>query len=216
MNPYDASRTASRLALAETVCRHLRQKGFSASLAASEEEARSLVLSLVPPGSSVGIPGSVTVRELDLPRLLEERGCRMIHHWDPDLRPEDRSARLAEELAAEVFLTSTNALTRDGKLVNIDGTGNRVAGLSWAPGRLVVVAGTHKICPDLESALRRARDAASPPNARRLGLDVPCATLGHCVDCDSPRRICRAVSILERAPLGRDAHVVLVDAPLGY
>ena len=216
MNPFEAPRTASRLTLAETTRKHLQAKGYTAWVAPDHDEARRVVLDLIPPGSTVGIPGTVTIRELDLPRLLEERGCKVTHHWTPNLSPEERRARLQEELSAEVFLTGTNALTRDGMLVNIDGTGNRVAGISFSPGKLVVVASVDKICPNLESALRRARDAASPPNAARLGVDVPCVATGHCVDCNSPHRICRVVSILERAPLGREAHVVLVDSPLGY
>lgn len=115
-----------------------------------------------------------------------------------------------------MFLTSTNALTRDGKLVNIDGTGNRVAELSWSSGKTGGGGEDPQDLPGSGVRHRRARDAASPPNARRLGLGVPCATLGHCVDCDSPRRICRAVSVSWNGPpweAGRA--LVLVDAPLG-
>jgi len=202
--------------LGESVVKALEANGFKAQYAASSGEAVKAVLELVPRGSSVGIPGTSTVRELGLPGELESRGCRIIQHWDPSLAPEDRPQRWEDEIASDVFLTSSNGVTLDGMLVNIDGTGNRVAGMAWAKNRIIFVAGINKISPDVQTSLERIRNIATPVNALRLGMDIPCTKTGYCVDCKSPQRACRAVLILERAPFGRDAHVIIVGEELGY
>ncbi len=210
----EARRWYGRLAL-ERAAEALRRNGFEAHVAERGEEARSIVLSLVPEGSTVGVGGSVTVRELGLIEELERRGCRVVHHWVA--APPDELMRLRRaELASDVFITSVNAVTLDGRLVSIDGTGNRVAATAFGPKRVVIVAGRNKLARNLEEALWRARNVAAVLNARRLGVEVPCARLGYCVDCDSPARICRAVLILERRPTGADYHVVLVNEELGF
>lgn len=201
--------------LLERAAEALRRNGFSAYVASSAEEARSLVLSLVPPGSTVGVGGSVTVRELGLIEELERRGFRVVHHW-VQAPPEEIYRLRRAELVSDVFLCSANAVTLDGKLVSVDGTGNRVAAMAFGPRRVIVVAGRNKVVRNVEEGLWRARNVAAPMNCRRLGLKTPCAQLGYCVDCDSPDRACRAVLILERRPSGSDFHVVLVDEELGY
>jgi hypothetical protein len=174
-----------------SVIKALTANGFQAAYAESCEEAVKDVLALVPEGCVVGIPGSVTIRELGLTEILAARGNRIVQHWDPSLLPEDRAQRWNDELSSDVFLTSSNAVTLAGELVNIDGTGNRVAGMAWAKNRICFVLGINKVC-------------------------LPCIKAGFCVDCKVPQRACRAVSILERAPYGRDAHVILVGENLGY
>ena len=198
------------------VVESLAKNGFTAIFCPTAAAAREYILAEAVEAGTIGFGGSLSVAELGVIEPLRETGRELLIHGAPGLSLEERLAVMRRQLVCDLFLTGTNALTRDGMLVNIDGTGNRVAGISFSPGKLVVVASLDKICPNLESALRRARDAASPPNAARLGIDVPCVATGHCVDCNSPHRICRVVSILERAPLGREAHVVLVDSPFGY
>ena len=100
--------------------------------------------------------------------------------------------------------------------MNIDGTGNRLGAMSWAPGRLLIIAGVNKITPDTASALKRVRDIATPPNVIRLGGKTPCAAAGHCMNCSSPDRVCRVVTMLERPPIGRECHVIIVGEELGY
>jgi hypothetical protein len=199
-----------------TVIKALTTNGFQASYAESCDEAVKAVLALVPEGASVGVPGSVTIRELGLPEILASRGNLIIQHWDPSLQAGNRAQRWTDELASDVFLTSSNAVTLAGELVNIDGTGNRVAGMAWANNRICFVVGINKVCRDVAGALQRIRDWSTPINGIRLGMDLPCIKAGFCVDCKAPQRACRAVSILERAPYGRDAHVILVGENLGY
>lgn len=215
-SPFDSSRKSRDRLLGETVVKALSQKGFHTQYADTAEEALNKVLKLIPRNASVGIPGSVSIRELGIMEKLEERGNRIYHHWDPSLTPETKGQRLAEENNSDFILTSTNALTLDGMLVNIDGVGNRVSAMAWGNNTIIYVVGINKIANDLESAIQRVRDKATPPNAIRLNIDTPCSHTGHCMNCNSPQRVCRALLILERAPMGRDCHVILVGEELGY
>lgn len=203
--------------LGETVCKKLNSLGYNARFVENKEAALKAALELIPAGASVGVPGTVTIREIGLIEELKKRGSRVSVHWDPDLKPEGRAARFLEELSSDWFVTSTNALTADeGVFVNIDGTGNRVGAMAWAPGKLLYIVGINKITPDIASGLKRVRDTATPPNVIRLNGKAPCATVGHCVNCNSPSRVCRIVTMMERPPSGRECHVIIVGEELGY
>lgn len=197
------------------VAEALRRNGFEAYVAADKKEAAELVLKLIPENSVVGIGGSVTIRQLGLVEALEKRGFKVVHHW-VKASPEEVDELRRKELTADVFLSSSNAITLDGKLVNVDGVGNRVAAMIFGPRRVIVVAGRNKIVRDLEEAMRRARDIAAIMNWMRLGLDNPCLKTGCCIDCDSPTRGCRITVIIEKRPLRTDFHVILVNEDLGF
>lgn len=203
--------------LGETVCKKLNSLGYNARFVENKEAALKAALELISAGASVGVPGTVTIREIGLIEELKKRGSRVSVHWDPDLKPEGKTARFLEELSSDWFVTSTNALTADeGVFVNIDGTGNRVGAMAWAPGKLLYIVGINKITPDIASGLKRVRDTATPPNVIRLNGKAPCATVGHCVNCNSPSRVCRIVTMMERPPSGRECHVIIVGEELGY
>lgn len=212
---YD-SKIANYENLGNSVCKALNARGFKARYAATAKEACEAVKELIPAGAVVGVPGSVTAREIGAIEALSEKGCKVVHHWKPGLAPDERKAVLMEEFNADWCLTSANAITKYGVIVNIDGTGNRVAVMSWALGKLIYVIGVNKIAGDIDSAVDRARNIASPPNARRTGADTPCAKLGYCVDCNSPQRICNIFTVIPRCPLGRECHVIIVGESLGY
>ncbi|HHW91522.1 MAG TPA: LUD domain-containing protein, partial [Firmicutes bacterium] len=116
----------------------------------------------------------------------------------------------------EFYLASSNALTEDGRLVNIDGTGNRVMGMVYGPRRVILVVGSNKLAGSLEAALERIHREACPPNARRLKLQTPCAATGECNDCSSPDRMCKVTTIIEGKPGATDLEVILVGEKLGY
>lgn len=214
---WQAFREIHSRRLGETVAKKCTEKGFAGIYVPTAAEALEKVLEIIPSGVAVGVPGSVTVREMGAPEALVARGCTVVQHWDPSLiTPEERAQRLREELACPYFLTSANAVTFGGELVNVDGTGNRVAGLAWGTSTVVVVASIHKICRDTESALQRVRDIATPINALRLGIDLPCTQVGYCLNCSHAARSCRATLVLERAPFGRTIHVILVGETLGF
>jgi NADPH:quinone reductase-like Zn-dependent oxidoreductase len=214
-SPFDAARVKAREALGLSVVKELKAKGYEAVYVPTKEKALEEVLKLIPENVSVGVPGTVTVRDIGAMEKLAERGCKISHHWIPALSPEERTQVLLDEYNAEYFLTSANALTRDGKIVSIDGTGNRVSAMAWGLSTLIFVVGINKVVANLDEAIARAKSAAQP-NTLRLNGNTPCVQTGYCVDCNSPARTCRALLILERPTMGRKSHVILVGEDLGY
>jgi L-lactate utilization protein LutB len=201
--------------LAKTM-KNLSKNGFKASFVESAAAAKAMVLGMIPPGAPVGIGGSVTIRELHLIESLRQQGHEVYDHWQEGLSPEEIREIKEHHVTSPVFLTSTNAITQDGKLVNIDNTGNRVAAMIFGPQQVIVVAGKHKIVADVDAALLRARDTVAPLVARRLGVNTPCAVTGKCDDCDSPHRLCRVTTILERKTMGVGTFsVIIVGEALG-
>lgn len=205
-----------REVLGRRICEALLSRGYaSAVYAATAEEAARIALSMPEAGQSVGIPGSVTIRELGLIEKYEAKGCRVHHHWRKLSKQEADDERNAEN-AADWYVTSSNAITYDGRMVNIDGAGNRVAAMSWGTGKILYIVSVGKACPDVDSAIKRIRDRAVAPNALRLGYETPCVKAGACVDCLSPDRTCRVVTIVEYAPMGRECRAIIVGEDLGY
>ena len=194
----------------------LEKNGFKTLYMATKREAADEVLKLIPKGVLVGVGGSMTVRELGLVEALIRRGNEVAQHWQAGLSEEERMVARRRQLTSDVFLTSSNAITEGGQLVNIDGAGNRVAAMIFGPKKVIVVAGANKIVKDLNEALERVRKVAAPMDARRLNLKTPCAVSGVCTDCDAPDRICRVTTIMDRKPLKTDITVVLVGEELGY
>jgi hypothetical protein len=197
----------------------LRKNGFEALCVPDKEEAVSKVLEMVPVGATVGIGGSVTLREMGLPEALRKKGNGVADHW----KSRERGASAEEvldirrtQLNSDVFITSTNAVTEAGELINIDGGGQRVAAMIFGPRKVIVVAGANKIARNLEEGLHRARNVAAPINAKRLNRRTPCAVTGTCSDCESEERICNATTILHRRLRNTDTTVILVGEKLGY
>ncbi len=192
----------------------LKNRGFNPIYLEDRLAAREEVLRRITPKSSVGIGGSVTIEDLQIEDVLKERGCPVYWHWRSE--PEKMIQVRKDAVRAKFFLTSTNALTENGRLVNVDGIGNRVAAMIFGPEVVIVVAGINKVVIDLEAAMDRIKKIATPLNARRLNLDVPCALKGECVDCMPPRRICNVTTIIEGKPMLTDFQVILVGEELGY
>jgi len=197
----------------------LKKNGFEALYASNKEEAVSRVLDFVAPEAVVGLGGSVTLRELGLPDKLRGRGHEVADHWEAVRRGATSDEVLEirrQQINSDVFITSTNAVTENGELINIDGGGQRVAAMIFGPKRVVVVAGINKIVSDLQGGLDRVRNIASPMNARRLNRKTPCVVTGICSDCDSPDRICNATTIIHKKMGNTDIAIILVGEKLGY
>lgn len=179
----------------------LKKRGFEAEYAATREDAVGLVLAEAVDAKSVGWGGSETVKELGLREAMADAGKEIRDH----------------QLEMDLFLLSANAVTLDGRIVNIDGRGNRVAASIAGPKRVVYLIGRNKIVDGgIDAAIDRIKRFACAPNCRRLGKRTPCAETGVCADCDSPDRICKVTAIFDRKPTGVSAKVVVVDADLGY
>lgn len=189
------------------------RKGYAAHFFKTGDDARSYLReSLV--GRRIGFGGSVTLEALGLFETLSEKN-RVFWHWRC---PEGMCASEVLEKAAQcpIYFSSANALTEDGKIVNIDGTANRVSSLLYGHEKVYFVCGKNKLCKNEEEALFRARNVAAPANAVRLGKNTPCVKTGHCHDCSSPERICRTLSVLWEKPGGTELELILIDECLGY
>lgn len=191
----------------------LEKRGFEVKTAASTEQARQILLAELRDAASVGIGGCVSVQQLDIVDELKKNGKNVFWHWLP---AEPGVDARKEAMFSDVYLASANAVTEDGKLLFIDGTGNRTAAIAFGPKRVILVVGRNKIAPDEETAARRIREKACPPNAKRLGLQTPCARTGFCADCANPKRFCNVFLKLERCPGSHPVEILLVDEELGY
>lgn len=194
----------------------LKAHGFEAHYVKTKEEAVEEIWKHITPETRVGVGGSVTIRELGILDQLKAKGSIVYDHWTPGLSKEESTQIRKDQMTSNLFLSSVNAATLNGELVNIDGIGNRVNATNFGPGKVILIAGYNKIVEDVQEAIRRIKNVAAPINARRLNIDVPCAKLGKCVDCDSPNRICRVIMIHERKPSLTDILVILVGEELGY
>jgi len=194
----------------------LKRKGYTAHYADTKSEARELALSLIPAGAEVGFGGSVTTRELGLVECLLQKGHTVFDHWQPGLSPEQIMEIRRKQVISDVFLTSANAVTAAGEIVNIDGLGNRVAGAIFGPKCVIVIVGVNKIAQDIDKALERSHSVAAINNARRLNLPTPCSKTGECIDCNSPQRICNISVIQHRRPAIAEYHVIVVGEEIGY
>lgn len=203
-------------ALADRAIRALQRNGFDAHFAPTAAEAAARVLSFAQPGQSVGFGGSMTIGALGVREELQRRGAVLLDHNAAELSPAEKREVQRRQLTCDLFLSSSNALTLDGALVNVDGNGNRVAALSFGPAKTVVVIGANKIVKDEAAAWARLQTVASPMNAMRLGKPTPCTKTGACQDCDGDTRICRVYQVLRRRPSLSDFTVIVVGEPLGY
>lgn len=194
----------------------LQAHDFKAIYVRTKEEAVGEIKKHLVPKQSVGAGGSLTIRELGILDQLEAQSYTLYDHWKPGLSKEKVLEIRKLQMTSDLFLCSVNAVTLNGELVNIDGAGNRVNSTIFGPGKVILVAGYNKIVEDVQEAIKRIKNVAAPLNARRLNIDVPCAKLGQCVDCNSPNRICRVVVIHERKPSLTDILIILVGEELGF
>jgi len=201
--------------LAQTIIKHLQRRHIEGFFCPTGEEAVKKVSELIPDGSSVTWGGTMTVRDLGIPDALRSRGTLDVLDRDLVETPEEKQAMYLRAFSTDVYLTSANAISEDGVIVNIDGNGNRVAAITWGPKKVIFVIGLNKVAQTVEAALSRARGTASPINAARFDIKTPCQTDGVCHNCNSPESICNYVHFLRNSPKGRHV-VVLVGEDLGY
>lgn len=203
--------------LAGRLIQQLEQRHYNAMYCKTAQEAVKTIVGLIPDGSSVAWGGSMTIRDMGLTKALHERASLEI--WDRDLAP-DRDAAQAiyrKTFSADYYLSSVNAISESGEIVNIDGNGNRVAAITFGPKHVILVVGINKVTQNLEAAISRARSLAAPVNMMRFAdLNTPCKHDGTCHDCKSPDSICNYIQIMRNShPAGRHI-VVIVGEELGY
>ncbi len=193
----------------------LKKNNFEAVFVADSKSACEEVMKRIPDGATVGIGGSVTLTQLGLPEALERRGIHLIWPFQQAKNEEERRLLIQKSFSAHVFLSSTNAITEDGKLFNVDATGNRVGAMFIGPRKTIVVSGVNKIVKDLEAAEKRVKEWTAPQNAKRLNRKPPCVETGLCADCNAPDRICNIYVTLAKKPSRTDFTIILVGEKLG-
>jgi hypothetical protein len=191
----------------------LRKNGFDAEFLPGAAQVRERVLRECEKADSIGFGGSMTVAELGIYDELKGGGKELFDHGRVP-SAEKAAARLGQ-LTCDLFLTGTNAVTLTGVLVNLDMNGNRTNAMTFGPKKILVVAGSQKVVADVADAIRRIKTFVAPRNTKRLDLKTPCAATGFCEDCDSPQRICRVYSMIERKPPHSDITVILCGEPMG-
>ena len=198
----------------QTVIENLNKRGFRAEYCATAAEAKARALSLIG-RRSVGIGGSATVRDLGLYEALKAQGNPVYWHWK--VEKSEVGAERARAIGADVYMCSSNAVLEDGRLINIDGTGNRTAGLTFGPETVIMIVGKNKLVSGgLDDAVTRIKREACAKNAQRQGFKTPCALTGVCTDCHSAQRMC-CVTYIHEAPCKsqKDFYVLLVNEELG-
>ncbi len=191
----------------------LRKNGFGAEYHASKVSVRERVLEECRRASTIGFGGSLSIAEMGIHAALEGKGKILFDHGR--VPPAEKAAARLGQLTCDLFLAGTNAVTLDGCLVNLDMNGNRTNAMTFGPKKILVAAGAQKVVADVPEGMRRIKTVAAPRNAKRLKLNTPCASSGFCEDCNSPQRICRVYSIIERKPPHSDITVLLCGEPLG-
>lgn len=203
--------------LAEKLVGNLKQRHYEAFFCPTAQEAVEKITGMIPEGSSVTWGGSMTIRDMGLTKALHNKDGLDI--WDRDLAPSREEAQEIYRRAfyADYYLSSVNAMSEDGEIVNIDGNGNRVAAITFGPKRVILVVGINKVAQNLDAAISRARSLAAPVNMMRFAdLNTPCKNDGMCHDCKSPDSICNYIQIMRNShPVGRHI-VVIVGEELGY
>lgn len=203
--------------LAEKLVGNLKQRHYEAFFCPTAQEAVEKITGMIPEGSSVTWGGSMTIRDMGLTKALHNKEGLDI--WDRDLAPSREEAQEIYRRAfyADYYLSSVNAMSEDGEIVNIDGNGNRVAAITFGPKRVILVVGINKVAQNLDAAISRARSLAAPANMMRFAdLNTPCKNDGMCHDCKSPDSICNYIQIMRNShPVGRHI-VVIVGEELGY
>lgn len=200
----------------QTTIDNLNKRGFLAEYAENADAARARVLELVKGAKTVGMGGSVTLYKSGIQNALADAGYTIYSAAYAASRGEDPAEATRQGIFADVYLSSSNAITVSGTLINIDGTGNRVAGLIYGPEKIIVVAGKNKLAADEAAAMEHIKTVACPLNARRLKKQLPCALTGKCNDCLSLDRMCRVTVKHETPTRGKEFHIILVNEELGY
>lgn len=202
--------------LAERMIKNLRRRNMEAFYCPTSQDAIAQVQKLIADSSSVTWGGSMTIRDMRLPDALRERGTLQVLDRDLVESAEEKQLMYLKAFTADVYLSSANAITEDGVIVNIDGNGNRVAAITWGPRMVIFVIGLNKVAATVQDAISRARSTASPINAQRFDINTPCHVDGVCHNCNSPESICSYIHLLRNSRNGNRHKVILVGENLGY
>jgi len=199
----------------ERTIKALKKNNFDARFFPKASEALAEVWKMIPEGSTVGYGGSLTLNQIGFIEEAQKRSVKFLNPFAKGLSPEEGEKIRRQIFSADFFLASSNAITEDGKLYNIDATGNRVGAMIYGPKKVILLCGVNKIVRDIAEAQKKVQEYTSPLNVKRLGYKNPCSQTGECSDCASPERICNAYVILAKKPRRTDISVFIIGEFLG-
>jgi len=204
----------------EETLRNLRANNFDAEFAENSNAVKQMILKSISRDAVVGIGDSATVRQIRIVEELERRGVKVLNPFTRELTIDPAKTLVRDNVSRQIFscdvlVAGTNAVTRDGKLVNIDAVGNRVASMIFGPRKVVIIVGKNKIVKDVNEALHRIKNLIAPFHAKTKEFATPCATTGKCSECSAPKRICSVTTVMEKRPWRTEMTVILVDEDLG-
>jgi len=202
-------------ALGKRVIKNLNRNQFNASYFDNASDAAEYIYTQITPGMKVAFGGSMTVRMMKLREKAKSLGAILIDHGNPELTDEEKLETMRQELTSDLFISSSNAITIDGTLVNVDGYGNRVAAMIFGPKKVIIVAGINKIANSEKAAFERIEQLAGPQNMKRLDRETPCTEDGICHNCNSIARGCRAYTIIRRRPAYTPMDVLIIGEDMG-
>lgn len=202
--------------LAEQLIRHLEMRHFEAHYCPDTATMKEKVRALIPAGSSISWGGSMSIRDTGLTTELKASGEYQIYDREDAQTQEEKINIYRKSFECDFYLSSVNAISEDGVIVNIDGNGNRVAAITWGPEHVILVVGLNKVCRDVDAAVKRARSVAAPTNMARFDFRTPCQADGVCHDCKSPDSICNYISIQRMSHPAKRHIVLLTSEPVGY
>ncbi|MEF3279599.1 MAG: lactate utilization protein [Elusimicrobiota bacterium] len=200
--------------LIEKVKEALIKNGFSCEVFETKEEAKDFLVKKIGKGKTVGFGGTMSLKELGVIEEISKNNKIFTHK--PEMSLEERRKVWINALTSNFYIASPQAITRDGKLIFVDGTGNRTAAINWGPEELILIAGKNKITKDEEEGLWRSRNISAIRNNIRLGKNNPCVKTGKCEDCSSRDRICNILTVLWKKPKIANITVILINEELGY
>jgi len=200
----------------ERTMKALKKNNFNVQFVPYAAKALQAIFTMIPEGASVGVGGSFTLNQIGFFDEAKKRPIKLLNPGAQGVSQEEGVQMRREIFLADFFLSSSNAITEDGKLYNIDATGNRVGAMMFGPKNVILVCGVNKIVKDIPQAQGRVQEWVAPMNARRLGMKTPCVETGQCADCSSPQRICNIYTIIAKKPLRTNMTVLLVGQHLGF
>jgi hypothetical protein len=204
----------------EEAFKNLLANNFEAKFVEDRHAVKQIVLSSISEDSIVGVGDSATVRQVGIIEELDKKGIMVLNPFSKELTTDSDQTMVRDDISRGIFscdalVCGTNAVTMDGKLVNTDAVGNRVASMIFGPRRVFIIAGKNKIVKDVDEALYRIKNIIAPFHARTKRFATPCAQTGKCSDCNAPKRICSVTSIIEKRPWRTQISVILVNEDLG-
>ena len=203
--------------VAPKIIKNLEKRRMEGSYAPTAAQAKEEVIGMIAQGTTVFRCGSMSAGGMGLWEAIAALpDVKLIDPYPPELAPEEAMELRRRGMSADIMISSSNAITLDGKLINLDGMGNRVAAMAFGPKKVILLVGMNKVAPDLESAMARVKHRAAPINNIRYGLKNPCVETGLCSDCKTPQRICNMWSIIEGHMIQNRIHVKLIGEDLGY